>query len=231
MISVVIPTYNEKENITKLIPLMAESLSGYEYEIIVVDDNSPDHTADIAEELSNDYPIIVLRRDRKLGLASAILHGFRNGKGNILGVIDADLQHPPRYIKEFADAINNGYDIAIGSRYVEGGRIEGWGKSRYIVSRGAIILSKPLTNIKDPMSGYFFIKRDVVSNISFSSIGYKLLLEILTKGSYDSVIEIPYTFSTRKNGNSKLGKGEYINYLNLLFDLYKFKIKKRLKKR
>lgn len=231
MISVVIPTYNEKENITKLIPLMAESLSGYEYEIIVVDDNSPDHTADIVEELSNDYPIIVLRRDRKLGLASAILHGFQNGKGNILGVIDADLQHPPRYIKEFADAINNGYDIAIGSRYVEGGRIEGWSKSRYIVSRGAIMLSKPLTNIKDPMSGYFFIKRDVVSNISFSSIGYKLLLEILTKGSYDSVIEIPYTFSTRKSGNSKLGKGEYINYLNLLFDLYKFKIKKRFKKR
>lgn len=224
MISITIPTYNEKENIGKLIPAIHDVLNGYEYELIVVDDNSPDGTAEVAEELSKIYPIRVLKRNGKLGLASAILYGFQNSKGEILGVIDADLQHPPEYIKEFIRVTSNGYDIAIGSRYVEGGKIDGWSTYRSIVSKGAIMLSRPLTDVKDPMSGYFFIKKDVIKDASLSSIGYKILLEILTKGSYENVREVPYIFKTRQNGNSKLGKGEYINYLKLLYHLYKYRI-------
>lgn len=230
MISITIPTYNEKENIGKLIRAIHDVLGRYEYEMIVVDDNSPDGTAEVAEELSNIYPIRILKRDKKLGLASAILHGFQNSKGEILGVIDADLQHPPIYIESFIFSVFNGYDIVIGSRYIDGGKIEGWSTYRSIISKGAILLSRPLTNIKDPMSGYFFIKKNVIENITFNPIGYKILLEILTKGSYKNIEEIPYTFKVRENGDSKLDTYEYINYLKLLYHLYLFKLDKIFKK-
>lgn len=222
-ISIIIPTYNERENIGKLIPIISKNLEGYDYEMVVVDDDSPDGTAKVAEELSKEYPVRVLKRNER-GLASAILYGFRHAKGDILGVIDADLQHPPEYMKEFISTVNDGYDIAIGSRYIEGGRIEGWSVYRSVVSKGAIMLSRLLTDVKDPMSGYFFIKKDVIKDASFSSIGYKILLEILTKGSYENVKEVPYIFKNRQNGNSKLGKGEYINYLKLLYHLYKYRV-------
>lgn len=229
-ISVIIPTYNEKENITKLIPAIHNVLKGYEYELIVIDDNSPDGTAEMAEKLSKIYPIRVLKRSGKFGLASAILYGLQNSKGDILGVIDADLQHPPEYMKGLIQEINNGYDIAVGSRYIGGGKTEGWSIYRSVVSKGAVILSRPLTDIKDPMSGYFFLKKCVIKDISFSSIGYKILLEILTKCSYENVKEVPYIFKTRQNGNSKLGKSEYINYLKLLYSLYSFKLNKIFEK-
>lgn len=222
------PTYNEKENIQKLIPAVHRTLSRHEHELLVVDDNSPDGTADVVEEMSREYPVKVLRRSGKLGLASAVIHGFKHAKGDVLGVIDADLQHPPEYMVDFALAVMNGHDIAVGSRYTRGGKIEGWSMYRSLVSRGAIMLSKPLTNVKDPASGYFFIKRRVIENISFSPIGYKILLEILAKGSYENVKEIPYTFRIRKHGKSKLDGWEYFNYLKLLCYLYGYRFKKIL---
>jgi dolichol-phosphate mannosyltransferase len=228
MISVIVPTYNEKENIQKLIPAVHKALSKHEHEMIVVDDNSPDGTAKVAEELSKEYPVSVLKRKGKLGLASAIFHGFAHAKGDVLGVIDADLQHPPEYVEDFALTVMNGHDIAVGSRYTRGGKIEGWSKYRTLVSKGAIVLSKPLTNVKDPMSGYFFLKRRVIEGVKFSPTGYKILLEILAKGSYKNVKEIPYTFKIRRLGKSKLGAGEYLNYLKLLYYLYGFKFKTAL---
>ncbi len=228
MISVIVPTYNEKENIKKLVPAVDKILCEHEYELIVVDDNSPDGTAEAVEEMSRKYPVRVLKRSGKLGLASAILHGFQHAKGEVLGVIDADLQHPPEYLEGFALAVLNGQDIAVGSRYVSGGKIEGWSKYRYLVSRGAVMLSKPLTDVKDPMSGYFFIKRKVIKGVSFNPTGYKILLEILAKGSYEHVKEIPYTFKVREQGKSKLDMREYANYIKLLYSLYGFKLKKTL---
>jgi dolichol-phosphate mannosyltransferase len=132
VISVIVPTYRERENIKKLIPQIASVLSSYDYEIVVVDDSSPDGTAKLAEELARKYPMKVLERGNKQGLASAIVYGFEHANGDILGVIDADLQHPPEYIKEFINAIEEGNEIAIGSRYVDGGRIEGWPKGRIL---------------------------------------------------------------------------------------------------
>ncbi len=226
MISIIVPTYNEKENIRKLIPIISRNLKNYRHEIILVDDNSQDGTARAAEELSKEYPVTVLKRKGKLGLASAILHGFRHAKGDFLGVIDADLQHPPEHVMDLSLSVMNGQDIAIGSRYTRGGKIRGWGIFRSLVSRGAIILSAPLTNVKDPMSGYFFLKRKVIEDIEFNTTGYKILLEILVKGSYDHVKEIPYSFKLRESGKSKLGIGEFGNYLKLLYHLYGFRLKR-----
>lgn len=230
-VSIVIPTYNERENIQKLIPLVADNLSEYNYEIIVVDDSSPDGTGAVVKELSKSYCVKIIERSGKMGLSSAVIEGFKASKGKYIGVIDADLQHPPEYIKNFILAVSNGKDIAVGSRYSDGGKIVGFNKFRSLVSRGAVLLSKPLTDVKDPMSGYFFLKRKVIEAISFNPMGYKILLEILVKGSYNKVKEIPYSFKTRENGESKLDTGEYINYMKLLYHLYGFKLKSVLNAR
>jgi len=227
-VSIIIPTFNERENIKKLIPRIDRTLCGYDYEIIVVDDSSPDGTALTAKELACNYPVRVIVRPEKSGLASAVVEGFRNTEGECIGVIDADLQHPPERIKDFMHAVFNGYDIAVGSRYIDGGKIEGWGWFRYMVSKGAILLSSPLTSVKDPVSGYFFLRRKVIEGVSLNSQGFKILLEILVKGNYDRVMEIPYIFKLREEGESKLGIGEYASYLRLLYRLYGFKLKRRM---
>jgi len=226
MISIVCPTYNESENIRLLIERISQVMFGHEYEIIVVDDNSPDGTEEVAKELSKKYPVKVLVRNGKFGLASAILTGFEHAEGNILGVIDADLQHPPEYMLEFVKAIEkNDCDVAIGSRYTNGGGIEGWSKKRLLTSKVAVLLATPLvTRVRDPMSGFFFLKRGVIQGIRLNPTGYKLGLEILVKGNYNKVEEIPYTFKPRKNGASKLNKNEIFSYLRLLKDLYICKI-------
>jgi dolichol-phosphate mannosyltransferase len=226
IISIVSPTYNERENIRSLVSRISNVLSGHEYEIIVVDDNSPDGTERVAKALSARYPVKTLVRSGKLGLASAILTGFNHAKGNILGVIDADLQHPPEYLTEFVKAIEQDEcDIAVGSRFVKGGGIDGWSKKRLLTSKVAKLLALPLIRgVRDPMSGFFFLKRSVIENVKLNPTGYKLGLEILVKGNYRKVKEIPYTFESRKNGTSKLNKNEIISYLRLLKDLYLYKI-------
>ncbi len=224
-ISVIIPTYNERSNITRLIPRIASILAGHDYELIVADDSSPDGTAEAARELANDYPVKVLVRLRKLGLSSAVAEGLKVSIGEVIGVMDADLQHPPEHIKEFLMAVSGSSDIVIGSRYVDGSKILDWNRFRSIVSRGAIMLSSPLTDVKDPMSGYFFLRRSVIEGISFNPHGFKILLEILVKGKYNNVKEIPIVFKARKEGESKLGIGEYVSYLNQLYCLYGFRIK------
>lgn len=227
-VSVIVPTYNERENIKKLIPQIARTLNGYDYEVIVVDDSSPDGTAGEARHLANNYPVRVIIREKKLGLSSAIVEGFKVSLGEYICVIDSDIQHPPEHIKHFIQTMSEGYDIVVGSRYINGGKVEGWSMYRSLVSRGAIMFSAPLTNVKDPMSGYFLLKRSVIENVPFNPIGYKILLEILVKGSYNNVKEIPYTFKLRESGKSKLGIGEYANYLKLLYNLYGFKLKRIL---
>lgn len=226
MISIVSPTYNESENIRLLIKRISQVMSRRKYEIIVVDDNSSDGTVEVAKALSKAYPVKILVRNGKFGLASAILTGFKHAKGSIIGVIDADLQHPPEYLLEFVKAIEqNDYDVAIGSRYTNGGGIDGWSKKRLLTSKVAVFLAKPLVGcVNDPMSGFFFLKRKVIEGVRLNPTGYKLGLEILVKGKYRRLKEIPYTFKQRKNGESKLDKSEIFSYLKLLKDLYIYKI-------
>jgi len=222
-LSLIIPTYNERENLETLVRRLHHCLSPHNHEFIIVDDNSPDGTSKLARELSTEYPIRIITRKYKRGLASAIVDGFREATGEIVGVIDADLQHPPEVIGELIEQMS-GFDIAIASRYVENGRLEGWSSFRRLVSKTAIFLSRPLTQVKDPLSGYFLAKANIVNDIKFDPIGYKVLLEVLVKGNYRQVKEVPYTFQVRVNGHSKLGFREYTNYLKLLFRLYQHKL-------
>ena len=223
-ISVVVPTYQERDNLEPLTRSIDDALKGRSYEIVVVDDSSPDGTAEAAQLLAQTYPIKVVKRVGERGLGSAILRGFKESKGDLIGVIDADLQHPPEVLAGLVKAIEDGSDIAVASRYTPGGGIDEWPGWRRVVSRGATLLARPLTKVRDPMSGCFLLRREVTKSSQFDARGYKLLLEILVKAKYRLVTEVPYTFRSRQRGKSKLGSKEYGRYLSLLVRLYSYRI-------
>ena len=220
-LSLVIPTYNEKENIQKLLAKLKTEFKDNRIngEIIAVDDNSPDGTGKILEDLKKKYNNLkVIHRKGKLGLSSAVLEGWKIAKGQILGVMDADLSHPPEKIKEMYRVIEKGEaDFVIGSRYVKGGEIEGWGIFRKLMSRGATLFARIFTNVKDPMSGFFMIKRECLKNKKLNSKGFKILLELIIKADYSKIKEIPIVFINRKKGKSKAGTSEIFYYLKNLW--------------
>jgi len=223
-LSVIVPTYNEKENIPELIARVEEALRGVPHEVVVVDDNSPDGTAEVAEELGRLYGNVrVVRRPCKMGLASAGLDGVKVAKGEVIAVLDADLQHPPELLPKMLERVKEGYDVVIASRYVKGGGVKGWSLWRKLVSKVATKLAHLVIPesrlVKDPMSGFFMFKRSVLKNASLNPTGYKILLEVLVKGRYSSISEVPYLFEPRKRGKSKLGSKEIINYLKHLLAL------------
>jgi len=224
-ISLIIPTYNEVKNIEILFKRIHSILKGTNYEAILVDDDSPDGTAKKAKSLIKKYPLRVIVRKKDRDLSKAVVTGFKAAKGNILGVIDADLAHPPETIPIMVDIINkNAADLVIGSRQIEGGKIENWPMNRRFVSKLASVLARPLTNVHDPMSGFFLMKREVIKNAPLKPRGYKILLEILVKGNYSKVIEIPIIFRDRLEGESKLSAKVYLKYLIQLIGLYCWKI-------
>jgi len=219
-LSLVIPTYNEKENIQNLIKKIQEEFKENEIdgEIIIVDDNSPDGTGKIIETLKKEQKNLkIIHRKGKLGLSSAVLDGWKIAEGKILGVMDADLSHPPEKIKELFWAIGKDkVDFTIGSRYIKGGKIEGWNLKRKIMSKTATLLSRIYTNVKDPMTGFFMIKKEVIKNANLNPKGFKILLEIIIKGKYKNIKEIPITFINRIEGKSKAGTKEIFYYLQNL---------------
>ncbi len=232
-ITLVIPTYNEAGNIPILVDKVFnifsnEELDGY---IIIVDDNSPDQTWKVAEDLQDKYPNLkVLRRLDKRGLSSAVLDGFAMAKTEIVGVIDADLSHPPEKIPELVAPIINGEaDFTLGSRYIDQGGIENWPLKRKISSKIATLAVLGLTKAKDPMSGFFFLKRDVIKNIELSPKGFKIGLEILVRGNCEKVIEIPIVFRDREYGESKLSSNVILDYLLHVSKLYIYKIFKTIR--
>jgi len=226
-ISLVIPTYNERDNIISLVKRIHDALSHYGYEIVFVDDNSGDGTAQLVAALAAEYPLRVIVRKNKRGLASAVVDGLRQATGQIVGVMDADLQHPPEVLTSLLQEMGNGADIAIASRYTEGGACQGWGLARRIISKGAIFLAHLLLpsirQVSDPMSGFFMFNRQVVANASLEPTGYKILLEILIEGKYRNIAEVPYTFRTRGMGESKLNAGQQIDYLKHIYSLMRRK--------
>ncbi|VVB54881.1 UDP-N-acetylglucosamine--dolichyl-phosphate N-acetylglucosaminyltransferase [uncultured archaeon] len=229
-VTIIIPTYNEKENLPLLVNKIFNVFQEYGLfgEVIVVDDNSPDGTGRIADELSKtDNRIKLIHRKGKEGLSSAVVEGFKHADGEIIGVMDADLSHPPEVIPELVwPIINGGSEFVIASRYLNNNNIENWPISRKIISRGAMLLARPLTNVKDSMSGYFFFKKSVIDGIELSPTGYKILLEIIVKGKYKNIKEVAYSFKDRFKGKSKLDWKEHLNYLLLLIKLYMFDFKK-----
>ncbi len=228
MFSLVIPTYNEKENIGALIQKLNSVFSenNVSAEIIIVDDNSPDGTGGFCREISKKQKnVVVIVRSGKLGLSSAVIEGFEKAKGDVLGVMDADFSHPVNVIPKMIAEINNGADIAVGSRYVRGGGIKGWPFFRRITSLGATALALPLTRVRDPMSGFFVLRRKVIDGVKLNPIGYKIGLEIIVKGRYKKLAEVPYVFENRKTGKTKLNAKEYANYLRHVFSLLAYKIR------
>jgi dolichol-phosphate mannosyltransferase len=221
--SILIPTYNEHDNIAPLLERIAAALPAQDYEVLFVDDDSRDGTPELIEQLSTRYPArVVVRKDKK-GLATAVTDGFGWAEADTIVVMDADLQHPPEVIPTLVAAIDGGADIAVASRYVPGGGTEGWSSLRKIISSGAILLAHVLVphsrRIKDPMSGYFAFKRSVISGVKLEPIGYKILLEMLVVGKASKVAEVPFMFAPREKGKSKLDAAQEIEYLKHLFSL------------
>jgi dolichol-phosphate mannosyltransferase len=226
-VSIIIPTYNEKDNVLVLIDTIRHVFRDTEYEVIFVDDSSPDGTAETIFNLSLKYPFLrLVSRPAKLGLGSAVISGMRHALADSLIVMDADLQHPPEILPKILSKLVDGFDLVIASRKTEGGSIVGWNWRRQIVSEFATFLAHlivPKTRVvKDPLSGFFGFKKSVLRDVPLTSTGYKILLEIIVKGKYRSVSELPFTFIDRKSGQSKLGIQEYISFISLIIKLRRY---------
>ena len=225
-LSIVIPTYNEKKNLPFLLEKIYSELDKNKIsgELIVVDDNSPDGTSELVKEFMKKYKNLkLISRKGKLGLSSAVLEGFRKSNSPVVGVMDADLSHPADKIPKMFSLIKKGKaDFVVGSRYVKGGKILGWGILRKILSRGATILAKPFTPVKDPMTGFFMLKKSLIDYDKINSHGFKILLELLVKLKYKKVVEIPIIFINRVSGKSKAGFGEIFYYLGNLLGYGKY---------
>ena len=222
-VSLIIPTYNERENIEPLLQRLGHVLSGLNYEVVFIDDNSSDGTAELVSSLADRYPVRVVVRKDKRGLASAVVDGLGQVSGDVIAVMDADLQHPPEVIPSLLNKIKNGADVAVASRYVPGGGCQGWSRTRRLISRGAILLAHLLLpgtrSVKDPMSGFFMFRRHAVAGVPLSPTGFKILLEILMVGRHRAVAEVPFIFVTRERGQSKLSARQQIDYLKHLASL------------
>jgi dolichol-phosphate mannosyltransferase len=231
-VSIIIPTYNESQNILKILKSIKDNLpKNIIAQTIVVDDNSPDGTGKIVDDyLKNlkkitDYTIEIIHRKAKDGLGSAILKGIQQAKGDTIIVMDCDFSHPPQIIPKLIESIKKyQYDIAVASRYIKGGKIQGWSLKRKMMSKFATIIAKKGLGIdaKDPMSGFFAFKKNIIKELTIDAIGYKILLEILVKTKGVNIKEIPYTFQNREIGSSKLGIKTIIDYYKSVWKLYRY---------
>ncbi len=230
-LSIVLPTYNESQNIAKMLDSIAEALpADTAAEIIVVDDNSPDGTGDIAAQHAKNISnkkvrIEVIRRPGKMGLSSAILAGVQSAAGEIVVVMDGDFSHPPQTISHMLEELQDPKcDIVVASRYVKGGSVIGWPFKRRLMSKSATKIAQVGLGIevKDPMSGFFAFRRRIIEGVKFDAIGYKMLLEILVKAKGARVKEVPYTFTNRRAGASKLDSSVMFDYLRAVWRLYRY---------
>jgi dolichol-phosphate mannosyltransferase len=227
-LSLVVPTYNESGNVPKIAQHLSELLDQAipgAYEIIVVDDNSPDQTWSVAQALTPQYPgLQVMRRQQERGLSTAVIRGWQAAQGEVLGVIDGDLQHPPAVLLKLLEAVEQGADMAVASRHVEGGGVSTWSMTRRILSRGAQLLGLVLCprvvgRVSDPMSGYFMVRRSAIAGPVLSPEGYKILLEVLGRGAIGNIAEVGYVFQERSEGESKVTKKQYFDYIRHLLKL------------
>ena len=226
-LALAIPTLREAGNIRKVLDHVRSVLDpvGIHYEIIVVDDDSRDGTEEIVSSVSREDPRVrILVRKGQRGLSGAVLYGWQNTDAAILGVMDADMQHPPELLPRLIASVLAGHELAIGSRYVSGGTMHDWNPVRKLISAAAIWVTWPIqrhgARAKDPMSGFFFVRRECIEGIPFQPTGFKLLLEILVRGRVQSVEEIPFSFGLRHHGASKASFKVAVDYARLLARLY-----------
>ena len=225
-LSVIIPTFNEEENIAAIIGAVNEVFrqSGIRGEVLVVDDSSKDRTIGIVEEIAgqNGNVRLIVRKDDH-GLSQSVVEGFGKARSDILQVIDADFSHPPELIPRFYEAVRDGADIAIGSRYMKGGDIEQWPLKRRVISLGATAFGRVLfPEVTDPVSGFFAVRREVVAGAPLAPRGYKILMEVLGRGRWHSFVEIPFVFKDREEGTSKLRLDTMMDYLRQCAGIARF---------
>jgi len=224
-VSLIVPTYNEAKNL----PLFVEEVwsivdkNKIDLEFIFVDDNSPDGTGQVAEDLKGKYPIKVIHRPGKLGLGSAVIEGFKLSDRPYLGVMDADLSHDPAILNELILSLGE-YDISIGSRFEKGSAVEDRSLFRRAISGTGVFFAKMLSGVSDSLSGYFFFNRSIIEGVVLKTIGYKILLEILVKGKWHKVKELPYTFRMRIHSASKLNNREFVLFLGQIIKYSFYKI-------
>ena len=244
-LSIIIPTYNESENIINLLKSIKKNIgNSTNAEIIVVDDNSPDGTgklvddyidfldqSEILEDINEKerkgiIQIRTIHRIQKEDLIQAVLHGIKSSYGEHILIMDADFSHPPETIPKIIEKLqSNDKCIIVASRYIEGSSIEGWKLKRRLISSSANSIARislGIRNIKDPMSGFFAFHKSSIENIQFTTKGYKILLEFLVKSDKSKVIEIPYAFTDRKIGKSKMNHKTILNYLQSIWKLYRY---------
>lgn len=230
-LALVIPTLCEAENIGAVIDHVRSVIHplGIPYEIVVVDDDSQDGTGDIVAAIARqDEHVRLLVRKGQRGLSGAVLHGWQNTDATILGVMDADLQHPPELLPKLIGAVTGGRDLAVGSRYTQGGELGNWNPVRKLLSAAAVWVTWPIQQrsmrVKDPMSGFFMVRRRCLAGIPFQCSGFKLLLEVLVRARLTSVVEIPICFGQRCHGESKANFRVGRDYAQLLTRLYAGKL-------
>src|SRR3989344_8111820 len=225
MLSLILPTYNEAENLPELLPKIEAALKDIPHEIIIVDDDSPDGTWRVAQEIGlNRDDVHVVRRVGRRGLSSAVIEGFLSAKGDVLAAMDADGQHDIGLLPKLYECVRSGTGIAIGSRYVEGGVVGEWDERRHLMSKVATQLAIKLCKVavKDPMSGFFAIRRNLFQTVvtSLNPKGFKILLDLLVHMPKETtVVELPFTFAMRMHGESKLSKQVQIEFLEYLYDV------------
>ncbi|MEA5418951.1 glycosyltransferase [Spirulina sp. CCNP1310] len=226
--SLILPTYQERENIPKIVQILTDLLDPIlpgQYELIVVDDDSPDGTWQVAAQLMPEYPQLqVMRRQEEKGLSTAVIRGWQAARGKVLGVIDADLQHPPQVLLDLWDEMVKGADLAVGSRHIEGGGVSEWSLIRRCLSRGAqmlglLILPEVIGRLSDPMSGYFMVRRGAIAHQVMSPVGYKILIEVAARGRIRWIGEVGYVFRERETGESKVTWKQYVEYIQHLIRL------------
>jgi dolichol-phosphate mannosyltransferase len=225
-LSIVVPTYNERHRLRDLVETIfgAYHAARLDGELVIVDDNSPDGTGGIADELARRFAIKVLHRAGKLGLGTAVVAGFDAAAAPIVGVIDADLSHPPHLVPQLlAVMTQTSADLVIGSRYIAGGGTRNWPLVRLLMSRLACLLARPLTPVRDATSGFFLIRRDLARAVRISAGGFKICLELLVRVQPRVVVEVPYMFEGRAAGESKMNLAEALGYLQQLRDLHRYR--------
>ena len=221
-LSIVVPTYNERERLAELVDAVFDACRGarVELELIVVDDNSPDGTGAIADELAKTRRVIAIRRAGKLGLGTAVVAGFSRATAPVVGVMDADFSHPPATVPTLLRAFRRtDADVVIGSRYVPGGSTPNWPTGRRMMSRFACVLAWPLTSIRDPTSGFFLIRRELALGTTIQAGGFKICLELVIRAWPKRIVEVPIRFEDREQGESKMSSREAARYLVQLRDL------------
>jgi dolichol-phosphate mannosyltransferase len=226
--SLVVPTRNESHNLAELIGLLTPAIAsevGDSYEIIVVDDDSPDKTWQVAAAMAaSDSHVVALRRMDERGLATAVVRGWQAARGKLLGVIDADLQHPPEVTAQLIAAMRAGADLAVASREAEGGGVSDWSLLRLLISRGSRALGKLLLPgvlglVSDPMTGFFVVRRTAIQDLLLAPCGYKILVEVLVRSRIQSIAEVGYVFRSRQRDQSKASVQVFVDYVHHLFRL------------